>query len=117
LAVGASEPLDRPRTKTYAQRLAKLLDEEAAQGMSNAQIAREIGVTPEALSRWKKRGSVPRNPRQLLLLCRRLKTHPNYLVGWTDDRYPRGEDDRLADLDKQLAERRRELRSSRKGIG
>jgi hypothetical protein len=90
--------------RAYDDRLVKLLHEELAEGVDEGEVARDIGVNERLLNYWKMQGSLPRNLAQFLLLCRRLRTHPNYLLGWTDDRYPQDDPQaRVSALDEQLA--------------
>jgi hypothetical protein len=96
--------------EAYSGRLAGLLEEEERKGVSNAQVARDIGVTPEALNKMKLRGSVPQDLVEFLLLCRRLNTHPNYLWGWDANRYPDKPPFCAAELDATLKANRRRRR-------
>jgi hypothetical protein len=96
----------------YQRRLGELLAEEVARGVSLAQIARDVGEAPDTLGRWKQRGSLPRDLLTLLLLCRRLCTHPSYLLGWCDQRYP-PEPSCAAELDAALKANRRRSRQVR----
>jgi transcriptional regulator with XRE-family HTH domain len=91
----------------YGDRLAKLLEEEKAQGIDEANVARDIGVPTTTLSRWKKEGHLSQDLDVFLLLCRRLRTHPNYLLGWDDQRYPDKEPLHAAEFDAALKANRR----------
>jgi hypothetical protein len=91
----------------YGGRLAELLEEEKARGDDEADVARDIGVNGRNLNYWKAEGRLPRDLSQFLLLCRRLRTHPNYLLGWDDQRYPDKEPLHAAELDAALKANRR----------
>jgi hypothetical protein len=96
----------------YGGRLAQLLEEEEAKGISASQIAREISVKQRAFHYWKDEGRLPQDLTEFLLLCRRLHTHPNYLLGWSDDRYPHDASQAcMSALDEQLAKLRRGQRA------
>jgi hypothetical protein len=98
----------------YIERLGQLLEEEKARGVSERQLAMQLGMHPRTLNQWKLRGSIGQEPMQFMLLCRRLHTHPNYLLGWSDNRYPTEEAALAAELDNGLAERMRAIRGPRR---
>jgi len=111
---GTRRQRQRPRMRIFAQRLRQLLDEERAKGHSEASVARDIGVPERLLNQWKNRGTITKDEAELHRLCKRLNTHPNYLTGWSDDRYPRGEDRRIMELEDQVQELKKEIAALRK---
>ncbi|QDH33998.1 S24 family peptidase [Porphyrobacter sp. YT40] len=68
---------------TVGERIQERID---AIGISQAAIAREIGVSPQAVSKMV-RGDT-HQPQRLYQLARALKTTPEYLLGETDDPLP-----------------------------
>lgn len=69
---------------TVGQRIQERID---ATGISQAAIARAIGVSPQAVSKMV-RGDT-HQPQRLYQLARALKTTPEYLLGETDDPAPK----------------------------
>jgi hypothetical protein len=45
--------------RAYGDRLVKLLHEEKAEGVDEAEVARDIGVNERLLNYWKMQGSLP----------------------------------------------------------
>lgn len=76
---------------TVGERIQERID---ATGISQAAIAREIGVSPQAVSKMV-RGDT-HQPQRLYQLARALKTTPEYLLGETDDPSPRLGEQKLA---------------------
>lgn len=68
-----------------------------ATGISQADIAREIGVSPQAVSKMV-RGNT-HQPQRLYQLARALKTTPEYLLAETDDPSPKNSDVFVHDAD------------------
>lgn len=97
--------------RIYAERLSSLVREEKAKGTEEADLCREIGVGIRNIGQWKTRGTIVRDERTLWRLCRRLGTHPNYLVGWSDERAPREEPPIAAEIDAELRVIKRRLES------
>lgn len=76
---------------TVGERIQERID---ATGISQAAIAREIGVSPQAVSKMV-RGDT-HQPQRLYQLARALKTTPEYLLGETDDPSPQLGEQKLA---------------------
>jgi hypothetical protein len=95
--------------RVFAQRLTALVQEQMDQGTSEADLCREIGIGIRSLGMWKQRGTVAKNERVLWLLCRRLGTHPNFLMGWSDERAPREPPAHAAEIDAELKAIKRRL--------
>lgn len=110
---GGSAMHDHSGMKIFAQRLTDLVQEHMDQGTPEAEICRDVGIKLRRLGMWKQRGTVARNERELWLLCRRLGTHPNYLLGWSNERAPREPPPMAADLDAQIRENKR--KAARRG--
>lgn len=68
---------------TFAKRLMML---RAERGESQADIAREIGVSIPGVSRWENGNRTPRSD-SIIALCKHYNVSADYLLGLTDIRY------------------------------
>jgi phage repressor protein C with HTH and peptisase S24 domain len=71
----------------------RILERMKAVGLNQADIARAIGVSPQAVSKMVK--GETNQPQRLYQIARTLKTSPEYLLGETDDPAPRMGEQRL----------------------
>ena len=73
----------------FGERLAQLIQLRKEQGAykSEAELARQLGVQERRLNHYKGR-SEP-DYEMLTRICEALQTHPNYLLGWTEEIEPR----------------------------
>lgn len=92
----------------WRERLAQRIAHICAQdGISEAQIARDLGLDPKRLNRYKQTTREPEY-RLLVRIAKALKTHPNWLLGFDDDPdWPKSDpmrtlEQRLAAIEKKL---------------
>lgn len=102
-------PSNHRAMRVLSIRLTALVQELMDQGTPEQQLCRELGVKPRQLGMWKQRGSIPRDERVLWRLCRRLGTHPNYLLGWSDHRAPHEKPPIADEIDAELKAIKRKL--------
>jgi len=97
-----------PRAMTaFSDRLRGLVLQRIAEGRyrSQAEVARCLGVSEARFGHWTTGRSEP-DIASLSKICEELRTHPNYLYGYSDDANPRYTENitRMSLLEKELRE-------------
>lgn len=99
--------------RNFHERLTHLLELRIRQGAlkSQSDLARLLGIGQRRLLHYKNRSE----PDYELLsrLCEALQTHPNYLLGWSNEIEPRytASVSKLNGLEQEVADLRRTLRA------
>lgn len=97
----------------FGERLAHLIQLRKEQGAyrSEAELARRLGVQERRLNHYKGRSEPDYH--MLTRICEALQTHPNYLLGWTEEIEPRYLDSvsKLGALQAEIAALRKSLRA------
>lgn len=98
---------------TFGERLARLIQLRKEQGVykSEAALARQLGIEPRRLNHYKERSEPDHE--MLGRICEALKTHPNYLLGWSDSIEPRYQDhiSKIDSLQDEITQLRKALRA------
>lgn len=69
----------RPTDPEFARRIRQAMDEYAKPaGKSNAEVAREVGVTPQSATKWKNRGYLDK--RRIPAFCRACNVSIEWLL-------------------------------------